>query len=239
MSGRRARILAWSAWLVIVAMGAFSAALGGALNDIPAGLVGLLLLGIPILVYATVGAVVASSLPRNPIGWLLILFTVSAVGSQAVSENREAALGAGGTTYATATFAAWLGEAVLNPIFYLSLAFAFLLFPDGRLPGPRWRAVVATLTLTLLVSATARALSPGPIPNAEPFINPFGLQGDSGRIASLLGPAMLPAASLLFVAAGAALAIRWRRSAGDGRLQLKWIAAVALPLLFDLAVLAL
>jgi hypothetical protein len=100
--------------------------------------------------------------------------------------------------------------------------FMLLLFPDGRLPSPRWRPaawlVAAALTLVFLHSAFA----PGRIADF-PRDNPLGLDGIAGEIAGWLSLA-LPLVSVAALASVASLVVRLRRSSGDERQQVKWLA---------------
>ncbi|HYB16438.1 MAG TPA: hypothetical protein VEF71_13345 [Streptosporangiaceae bacterium] len=94
-----------------------------------------------VLVTAVVGLVVASHQPRNPIGWLLAgeaVFILLSVASGAYA-NMVYRLG-----YHDLAFAG-PPTLVLGQLFsFMLIGFplVILLFPDGRLPSPRWRPVV-------------------------------------------------------------------------------------------------
>ena len=82
------------------------------------------------------GALAATSQPRNPVGWLLmaVACVLSAMGL-AVQVDGSGSLGA---------WASWLVDrsgAIVVPLMFLVL----VLLPDGRLPSPRWRPIVATV----------------------------------------------------------------------------------------------
>jgi len=112
-----------------------------------------------VLIYGGVGLVVARRQPRNPIGWLLLIFIVLYV------------LGAGATEYAVAAYS--LGHrglplapvaVVLDTLQVPSLALfppVILLFPDGRLTSRRWRRVLwvyAALAASLVAVTVAQAI---------------------------------------------------------------------------------
>lgn len=59
-------------------------------------------------------------------------------------------------------------------------ALLFLLFPDGRLPGRRWRVVHWLVALGSVLVLAARVLMPGPLTEAPAIVNPFGLRGSGG-----------------------------------------------------------
>ena len=101
------------------------------------------------------------------------------------------------------------------------LSFVFLLFPTGQLRSRRWRPAawfvggVFTLTaVNMLVRATR--IWEHPVPSSSQVANPPVLP-------VLL--ILLPAALVVSVAA---VVVRFARSTGEERLQLKWFAAAAL-----------
>jgi signal transduction histidine kinase len=95
-------------------------------------------------IYGSVGALVARSSPRNPIGWLLAWVGLAV------------ALWMFGLAYAQigldpgewigdlpgATAAAWIGVLALPAATPVVLPLFLLFFPDGRLRSPRWRPVL-------------------------------------------------------------------------------------------------
>jgi hypothetical protein len=177
----------------------------------------------------SVGALVASRQPRNLTGWLFLFIAVVA-GLQGLSDQyaRYALVthpGAPGGIWAL-----WLDSWVIALVFPAgALVLLLLVFPDGHLPSPRWRPLaVLAVILTLVLAIPAGALSPGPLSTGTNFataINPIGVPSNSslGAIFGTLGVLWLPA---LLVVAAAAFApfVRMRRSRGDERQQLKWIA---------------
>jgi signal transduction histidine kinase len=102
------------------------------------------------------------------------------------------------------------------------LAFLFLLFPTGRLRSRRWRPaawfVGGTFALTM-VSLLVNA--------SRLWADPFGATSAPGIPPPLLAVLiiLMPAAVVVSVAA---VVVRFARSRGEERLQLKWFAAAAL-----------
>ena len=98
------------------------------------GLVSGILIGLPVAMYATVGALVARRRPENPIGWLFCSIALSL--ALWVFGSAYAGFGAGaegfGTLFAAAAIA-WIG--ILTPITLLceALPTFLLVFPDGAL----------------------------------------------------------------------------------------------------------
>jgi hypothetical protein len=105
--------------------------------------------------------------------------------------------------------------------------FLLLLFPTGRLPSPRWRPVLWGAVLFCLFFTAVVWLSPMSADLRLAFVsNPLGLEL---RIMNLLMEVLYFALPLTLVVSGSAVIVRFRRSRGDERQQIKWFAyAVAL-----------
>jgi signal transduction histidine kinase len=111
----------------------------------------------------------------------------------------------------------------------------FLLFPDGRVPGPRWRPLLVIGPAATLAATLVFALREGPLNGT---FNDFGIRienpiGFLGRgpvsvITGVLGLVALAAG----LACAVSLVIRYRRSAGDERQQIRWLAYVGAAALF-------
>jgi hypothetical protein len=99
-----------------------------------------------------------------------------------------------------------------------------LVFPDGRLPSPRWRPVLWLIVLESLLIVVGVGLQSGPLTYYPEFDNPFGIPGFPGGGLTYAGYGVILAILLL---AAASLAVRWRRATGVERAQLKWVAAAA------------
>jgi hypothetical protein len=175
--------------------------------------------------YATVGALVAERQASNAMGWLMLVFALLVLlqfVSESLAEHDDPTAQVAG-----AWAAGWLWYAWLS----ILLVFLPMLAPNGTLPSRRWRPVLRTAILGLLAAAAGAAFKPGPN-NAYPEIdNPVaapGIAGTAFTILELVGDALLLAACLLAVAS---LAVRFRRSVGTERQQLKWFA-YALVLMF-------
>src|SRR5215204_5366792 len=97
--------------------------------------------------YATVGAVIAAR-RRNRIGWLFVAFGLAAaLLIFAESYFVRGAIVTPGSLPA-ARSVGWIAW-VLWPCGVLFLWLLSLLFPDGRLPSPRWRTVALALVISL------------------------------------------------------------------------------------------
>jgi hypothetical protein len=170
-----------------------------------------------LLVFGLVGALVASRLPANPIGWLFLALALI----EGVFE-----LAFGYTHYALqhgepAAWTAWVSNwtSPLSPAFLVA---ALLLFPDGRPPTPRWRWVLWLCVPLLGFIFAVYAFAPGPIDEFPSVSNPAGIDA-----AGWPSGATDPVVFALVVAAAAALVVRFRRSRGVERQQIKWLAYAA------------
>jgi hypothetical protein len=220
--------LAWSLWLLVVLVqGLLVAFVLG--NDALSGRqwAGALLTWVPFLAFATVGALILARRPGNRIGWLCwaigFTFTLSNLSSPHLWE----ALTANGDWSAAWALAAQLGTVAYLGTLLGLLPFLILLFPTGRLLSPRWRPVAWTLGLVTGLYLTARLLTPGPVSPGLPA-NPLGLESAEGLLQLIQAIAGV-AAPILVLAVVASLVLRFRRSQGDERQQLKWLTyAVAI-----------
>ena len=143
MTERTARRLAHGLWLGTMGgwlTGIALALAEGAANGVPS-----LLIGLPIVLYSSLGALVARRRPDNPIGWLFGLVALSLSLTALGLGYAQSGLGGrpGTGTLPGAAVAAWIG--VLGPFTVLPWALPtfLVLFPDGRLPSRPWRLAVA------------------------------------------------------------------------------------------------
>jgi hypothetical protein len=176
-----------------------------------------LLLGV-LLASPMVGAILAIRRPRNPIGWLFLVIalglTLSVFSSLYV--GRSVAFG---FNLPADRFVDWIGSLGSTVASLLAVTWIPLLFPDGRLPGPRWRpfAWLAALGNAGVIAAAALTVD-GMLPN------PIAVQGLPIEIAAGVAGAMTGFGIGLAVAS---VVVRFRRSRGVERQQLKWFVAAA------------
>jgi hypothetical protein len=175
------------------------------------------------IAYATVGVVIGVRRPGNAVGWLLLGAGIAFAQDTMFFEYANSALGPrpgpGGV------FALWFGNATST--FALALIpLAVLCFPDGRLPSPRWRPVAWLSLGTAVCTFVGLNFTAGRIDPAVPFQNPVGIGGAGGILVviQVLGWIF---ALVCFAAAGAATMLRLRRSEGELRQQMKWVAYAA------------
>ena len=172
--------------------------------------------------FSIIGAIIASRLPANPLGWLFCAAaSVSAV-AHLSGEYAIYALIAQPDTLPEGKALAWLTSWVWI-LFIGCIALSLLLFPDGRLPGRRW-AWLAWLTVLLTsVGAVWQAFSPGVIDSLGTIRNPLGYEG----LPRANEPVQIMVFALLFVVVAPSLTVRMRRARRIERQQIKWPAYTA------------
>jgi hypothetical protein len=180
------------------------------------------LFGLVYLTFPAIGAAIALRRPGNAIGWL---FLVGGVGAQL----EDAALG-----YATHAIleepgslpggaaAAVIADTLWVPTMAAGISLLLLLFPTGRPPSRRWNVLIWIVAFDVAVYVTGTLLNPGPLYYFESVNNPLGIEGARdviGPVVDLVGGPFL----LTTLAAAVALGLRFKRSEGVEREQLKWL----------------
>jgi hypothetical protein len=221
---RTASWLAWSLWALSVALTALSLLLLALIRSHPGTHIFDWWLGnATVVIDATVGAVVASRRPENPVGWLLCLSGVATSTSSFTSQYAIYALLAQPNSLPAGEAMAWLASWML-PIMNGVQVFYLLLFPTGRLPSRRWRWLAWLTVAYILVGVLTAAFSPAArLGSLGPIRNPLGIEGLTQFYKAVLYT-MSPA---LFIAATFSLFVRLRRAVGVERQQLKWLAYAA------------
>jgi signal transduction histidine kinase len=240
MSHRNAAWLAWSLWAACVALIALTLLLdfltGG---DIPLPPQESLdpwltvLTGVLSLAYPTVGALIASRLASNPIGWIFcgvgLLYAAQRFGGAYADYVVRMNSALPGEEYA-AWFSYW--TELSGPM--LAGVFVMLLFPDGHLPSRRWQIVAWTAVLGAALAVLWDAFDPGSLSNYTYLDNPFGFDGYIGGFTSyefflastFVGKTLLLTSSIV---AFLSLFVRLHHARGDERQQLKWFLYAAVP----------
>jgi hypothetical protein len=188
--------------------------------------------GIPVAVFEAVvlialgviGAVVASRQSRNPIGWILCVIPVSLgvviLGSHvywSIALDHPGGSGA-------ADLVAWLASWAWIPGMLPAVTLFPLLFPSGHLLTPRWRPIAWTAIAAGPALFINQAFAPGQF-EEYPVENPFGAEGALEVPVQVIGGLAFVLMLVAMVASAASLVVRFRRSRGEERQQLKWVTA--------------
>ena len=218
------RRMAWG----LLAFGVVLACAGlvlSALNGVRGGLLSPTLFTLTFLGFGLTGSLVASRRPDNSIGWLLL---GTALGLVTLGLSTQYA------TYAVQTdpgalpggvWAAWVISWAWGAVIGPMVTFLFLLFPDGHVPSRRWRPVAWVAGVDLAIIAVAGMVNP----NADsglPVGNPIGIEAAGKAVDALIGVAFLILLILALLSV-ASLIVRFRRSGGEERQQIKLLAFAA------------
>ena len=175
------------------------------------------------LCYIGAGWLLASRIPRNPIGWLLltmgVVFAMMTPTALLVDAAHRAFRPAPPATLA----AAWLLSSFSGPLLIGAGITTGLLFPDGRLAGPRWRWGLALPIAGATLLAVATAVRPAGLIWYPTLPNPLAAPSAFRPIVS----SATTTATLLLVAGAAVMVLslvgRYRGGDSTVRAQLRWI----------------
>ena len=123
---------------------------------------------------------------------------------------------------------ATVGEYALYPIALLPLL--FLLYPDGHPPSRRWRWAVAGLVGGTAVAMAGFFVRPGPFNNwvgdGILYVNPFGIDALADVSQLIIGAGTI-VALISGMSTLVAVRLRFKRSVGEERQRMRWLAFVA------------
>jgi hypothetical protein len=234
MSHRAAALLAWSVWALCGALAVLAVLLDFYTPPVPArhGPNFDVLAGVPLLVYPTVGALLVSHRPKNPVGWILcgigFFFEVGAF----AGAYADYALFARPGSVPGGVFTLWVTEWVGVWVFP-SAVLLVLLFPHGRLLSRGWWAVVwmavgggALWALWWATWAQSNYFYPS-------IDNPFGIGGALGEAIKALGALGMTAVFVSCLGSVLSAVVRLDYARGEERQQIKWFVYAAAVLLGD------
>jgi hypothetical protein len=220
MNQRTARRLAWPAWGVFIALavaGNTFAVLNGKRGDMASNL----LFSVVFISIASVGAFIASRQPSNAIGWIL-LGSTGVIATAFVADQYSiygSVTNPGGVP--GPQWGLWVNQWAWVVGIIPLIVYLFLLFPNGRVLSPRWRLVGWAAGVLVVLVAVGGMLNPTAQTDV-PLKNPIGI--DSARwLDGVVGFGFILSV-FLTLASVASLIIRFRRSRGDERQQIKWLA---------------
>ena len=197
----------------------------------------------PMFAFILVGTVILHRWPTHPIGWLflwlgalaglssgmgaLVLPDVLAIGDLPVPAEQVPA-----RVMVVSLAAEALNTATIAALVPLTL----LLFPDGRLPSPRWRVVPVVALTAAVIGAVAALVNGGwgGDPAQAVVLSPL----NGHPLAAVASAAFFPLLMSTWVAGAISMIVRYRRSVGSQRVQLKWLAASAVVAILGVMVAA-
>jgi hypothetical protein len=174
-----------------------------------------------VLTFSMVGAIIASRQPRNAIGWLFCGVGLLVGINGLAGGYAEYRLSDGYGPWSLAETAAWFSSWSWTLLVFVPTTFLLLLFPDGRLPSPRWRPAAWLAGLGIGAFVVGYTLKTGPLDDFPQITNPYGVNSLILETVALAG-AILASASM--VASAVSLIIRMRQAGRVERQQIKWLA---------------
>src|SRR5215207_9540779 len=243
MSHRTAAWLAWSLCAVCVALLGLALLLDFLTGEvIPAGMPGerpgpgvAVLTGVLSLAFPTVGALIASRLPTNPIGWLFCGMGVLYDAGRFTGAYADYAL-AENFAFPGGEYVAWFSSCLWFAGLPLGV-FLVLLFPEGRLSSRRWRIVAWAAIFGAALATLGFGFMPDYLIVTHPYVeNPFPVMGVIGgglTTYELFGASRFLGMTLLLTSSLAALFslfVRLHHTRGNERQQIKWFLFAAVPL---------
>jgi hypothetical protein len=221
--GRR---FVWVAW-GLLALGCLGNAAGVALSvangsfrdDLGDALIG----RVAFAAFLVVGCLILARRPGNVIGWIFAAVGLLTMTGGLVEPYAEYAYVTHPGSLPGPLVAAWVFAWVWDPAIILTFVFPLLLFPTGRSLSARWRPVVWLAVGLTAAETVLGALKPSLVlPDGRTVANPIGVAGVGNRNASMLRTVLDGLTLLLLGAAICSLVVRFRRSHGVERQQLKW-----------------
>jgi hypothetical protein len=176
---------------------------------------------VTLLTFSVVGAIIASRHPRNTLGWLFCSVGVTIGLNSFVGDYAEFWLASGFGMSSLGETAAWLSSWLWILLVYFPTSLLLLLFPDGRLPSPRWRPVAWGVALGTAGGVVGNALKAGPLVDFPQIANPYGVDCPFVWVLGVAG-SIVAAGSM--VASAVSLIVRMRRAGSEQRQQIKWLA---------------
>jgi hypothetical protein len=173
------------------------------------------------LLFAAVGLLIARKQARNTIGWIFLGSALTLAWTGASLGYADLAV-YGDESWPAAEWAAWVGSWLVIVPAFVSPCFVAQLFPDGRpLPG-RWRWVLRFSVILAAYLAVAPALQPNTLGSYPTVDNPAALPGGAGTV--IVDPTWGVSIFALFILSLLSVVVRFRRSSGIERQQLRWLA---------------
>jgi hypothetical protein len=178
------------------------------------------------LVTAAAAMLILASRPRNPIGWLLLVWALG-TSLSGLADIPLSSMTAPPTVdlgvWLLIWFQGWSWVLFIFPIFHLTLV-----FPTGTVPTPRWRWLVALeagmlLVFTFLTVFSAEFERVEGETTIWSVPNPIGFITDEfweGGFSPLWGVGLV----LLSLGSASAVIVRYRRARAEERQQIKWLA---------------
>jgi signal transduction histidine kinase len=175
--------------------------------------------------FALVGGLIASRV-GGAIGWICIAVAIAVALSAASEEYAFYAVRTNPGSLPGGAFGAWYSTFSWVTFIVPIGVFLVLLFPDGKPPSRRWRPVAWLAVVATAFAVGGMSLAPGELDGAVKAENPLGV--DAEGLLSVVAWAGILTIFACIIASAVSIVVRYRRSRGDERQQLKWFVSAVL-----------
>jgi signal transduction histidine kinase len=232
MKQRTAARLAWTVWGLSMVLALTAQTLTAIDRTVARAVENGIFVGI-FMAMGVVGALVIGRQPRNAVGWILLAIAGTAGVAFFAGEYANHGTYADPGSLPGMAWAWWLADFVWVFLLSLPTTFLLLLFPDGRVPSPRWRPVLWIVTFFVASAVVVFALDPMTYAGKR-FVNPVGVDAIRPIARFMDGPGYF-LLLVLAVLSAASLVQRFRRADRKQRQQIKWFGfAVSLLVIYFL-----
>ena len=187
--------------------------------------VGIEAFDVVMVLFPLVGFFIAWHRPRNAIGWIMLGIGVTAALGIAFGGYASYGLEIAPGSLPRPDVALLLTQPLWIPQIVPIGTFLILLFPDGKLPSPGWRKWAWFCIIAMVLPFIGILIAPGSFAESgfPQFKNPIGIEALGPYVDALFLVILLIPISI--VGCAVSLIRRFRRSRGQQRQQLKWLAA--------------
>ena len=219
-----ARHLGWVLWLldaavIIIGLIIFARTPGG---NAPNAMAGTISMVAAFFAFPTMGALIIARRPSNTVGWIFCLIGLGTACTSFAAAFVQHAL----ANHTDTDLIVGLVDALGNTVWPLNLGlgtFLLFLFPNGRLPSPRWRFVFWLDVVMVALAGLTGLLVPGYLESNHRVLNPFGIPG-IGQALDAVNFVGGPLFVFCTLASVVAIVVRYVTSRDIQRQQIKWFA---------------
>ena len=176
--------------------------------------------------FAVFGALIVWRHRAHSIGWLFVVVAFFFSLCHNLAQNYAVytlVVDPGSLPGGEAAF--WLASTALDGIYLGAMLLLLLLFPDGRPLTPRWRPVVAAAIVATILNLGRGVLDFTGEPPLRSVHNPLAVSGAWATAVESAAALSAPLLGVTFVAGVICMVLRFRRSTGVERQQMKWVVA--------------
>lgn len=226
----------WAIVGLVVAIDLAAIALG-ILDRSVQSLVATIMFSIVTVGFATIGALIVWRHRAHSIGWLFIAVAFFFSFCHNLAQNYAVyTLVVDPGSWPAGTAAFWFASTALDTFYVGAMLLLLLLFPDGRPLTPRWRPLVAVAILAMLLGMATGGKPFTSEPPLQAVHNPLALSGSWLTAIDVALAVDVPLTIVALLAGAASMVLRFRRSTGTERQQVKWVVAGVLIWLVTFAV---